>query len=218
MRFDADGPAGLGKSQRQGWDCLQTPTLPSWMTKDTNGGATYLEEDPTIAGGGVIMIPAQSASAQALIDLPAMNLGQFRAVRFRCVFSTGQVVGNITMRLGEVGVGRGARIVKIRYEDSLKLGVVGGIGSIRHLNSRLPNVAADKRYDFSLVIENTVTSRNLYALQGEQVVDVWNNVEDLMWLDGEGSKPGFSVSQYENPSVLADIRVTLRSMSLERWL
>jgi hypothetical protein len=218
MKFDANGPAGLGQSRKMAWDSLQDPNLPSWLMPQTNDGATFVVQDAATTGGGVNMRPAQAVSAQALINLPDLNLGQYRAVRFRCMFATATSVRGVTMRLGEASQGRGARISKLSYVDEIKLGAIGGNGNIKYLNSRLPRIQPDKRFDFSIVIENINSTRNLYTMQGEQVADVWSNVSDYMWVAGGSVTPGFSVSQHDNPISIADTRVTLHSVSLERWL
>jgi hypothetical protein len=217
MRFDANGPAGLGKSRRMEWDSLQEPTLPSWLTPQTNDGATFVIQDAASTGGGVNIRPAQAASAQALINLPQLNLGQYRAVRFRCQFATATNVRGVTMRLGAADERRGARISKLSYVDDIKLGAHAD-GSISYLNSRLPRVQPDKRFDFSIVIENINSTRNLYTMQGEQVADVWSNVGGYMWVEGGSVTPGFAVSQHDNPVSITDTRVTLHSVSLERWI
>jgi hypothetical protein len=212
MRFDANGPTSLGPSRKLRWDSLQEPSVPAWLVKVTGGGATYTEQDPTTTGGGIVMKPAETPGAQAIYNMPALDISQFRAVRLRCIFTTNANPRGITLRLGETGDGRGARITKIPYVDEIKLGASAASG-IKYLNSNLPRFQEYKTFDISLLIENT--PRNIYTLQGEQVADYWPDANTYLNTTGT-VVPGFAVSQHE--TVTADTRVTLREISLERWM
>lgn len=231
IEFDRNGQPVLPCRTRE-WDGFVTAaTLPSTLlqgSSTTDSGATYTVLDGSTGFGGVTMVPGATTSStkSATINGPDFNPTGAVAVKIRAVFEVMrgsvvvvQAVDNNDSTTKGFGVGKyyqGSDLAAdgVTAVQGQARFMVRSAASALYVKSVITPLAPNwdaafttpKRFDISLLLD--IPGKSLYAAEGDQWVDMWENFSAI---DVAGTlKPQFRLS---SPQGTAQANATLRRLT-----